>query len=120
MIASARQIAPARVGIVEPYELAEAAERAGISPDELRQLVERGVLEPDATGHFTEGDVRRVGVVQSLVAAGIPIDLLADVLRSGGFSLAFIDDPAYERLHLPDQRNVSGTVLENRSSRCTC
>ena len=80
---------------MERYELAEAADRAGISPDELRGLVERGILEPDVAGRFTEGDVRRVGVVQSLVAAGIPIDLLADTLRSGSFSLAFMDDPAY-------------------------
>jgi adenylate cyclase len=80
---------------VEQYELAEAADRAGISPDDLRGLVDRGILEPDVEGRFTEGDVRRVGVVQSLVAAGIPIDLLADTLRSGSFSLAFMDDPAY-------------------------
>ena len=81
--------------LVERYELAEAADRAGVSPDELRGLVERGILQPDVAGRFTEADVRRVGVVQSIVAAGIPIDLLADTLRSGGFSLAFMDDPAY-------------------------
>jgi class 3 adenylate cyclase len=80
---------------VESYELAEAAERAGVSPAELLGLVEKGILEPDAAGRFSEGDVRRVGVVQSTVAAGIPIELLADTLRSGGFSLAFMDDPAY-------------------------
>ena len=80
---------------MERYELAEAADRAGISPDELRGLVERGILQPDVAGRFTEADVRRVGVVQSIVAAGIPIDLLADTLRSGGFSLAFMDDPSY-------------------------
>ena len=85
----------ATVTLVERFELAEAADRAGISPDELRGLVERGILQPDVAGRFTEGDVRRVGVVQSIVAAGIPIDLLADTLRSGGFSLAFMDDPAY-------------------------
>ena len=82
---------------MESYELAEAAERAGVSPDELRELVELGILQPDAAGRFSEGDVRRVGVVQSTVAAGIPIDLLADTLRSGQFSLAFMDDPAYDR-----------------------
>ena len=80
---------------MERYELDEAADRAGISPDELRGLVKRGILQPDVAGRFTEGDVRRVGVVQSVVAAGIPIDLLADMLRSGGFSLAFMDDPSY-------------------------
>ena len=87
----------ATVEIMESYELAEAAERAGVRPDELRELVELRILQPDAAGRFSEGDVRRVGVVQSTVAAGIPIDLLADSLRSGQFSLAFMDDPAYDR-----------------------
>jgi len=80
---------------VESHDLAEAAERAGISPDELRGFVELGILQPDTAGRFSEGDVRRVGVVQSTVAAGIPIELLAEALRSGRFSLAFMDDPAY-------------------------
>ena len=82
---------------METYELAEAADRAGVSPDELRELVEHGILQPDAAGRFTEGDVRRVGVVQGTVAAGIPVDVLAGMLRGGGFSLAFMDDPAYSR-----------------------
>lgn len=82
---------------METYELAEAADRAGVSPDELRELVEHGILQPDAAGRFSEGDVRRVGVVQGTVAAGIPVDLLAEMLRGGGFSLAFMDDPAYSR-----------------------
>ena len=102
----------ATVETMESYELAEAAERAGVSPDELRELVELGILQPDAAGRFSEGDVRRVGVVQSTVAAGIPIDLLADSLRSGQFSLAFMDDPAYDRF-----TSLTGETFQELSAR---
>ena len=80
---------------VERYEIAIAAERAGTSVEELRGLVELGILQPDADGRFSDGDIRRVGVVHSLVAASIPLDLLASALRSGDLSFDFIDDPAY-------------------------
>ena len=81
--------------IVETYTRAEAAERAGVGVEELSRLVELDILKPDAGDRFSEGDVRRVGVVHSLVAADIPLDLLADALRRGDLSLDFIDDPAY-------------------------
>jgi adenylate cyclase len=80
---------------VERYEIAIAAERAGASIEELQHLVELGILQPDAVGRLSDGDVRRVGIVHSLVAASIPLDLLATALRSGDLSLDFVDDPAY-------------------------
>ena len=81
--------------LVETYTRAQAAERAGVGVEELSRLVELDILKPDAGDRFSEGDVRRVGVVHSLVAADIPLDLLADALRRGDLSLDFIDDPAY-------------------------
>ena len=80
---------------MERYEIAIAAKRADTSVDELRGLVALGILQPDADGRFSDGDIRRVGVVHSLVAASIPLDLLASALRSGELSFDFIDDPAY-------------------------
>ena len=82
---------------VERYEIDEAAERAGVSLDELRRLVELGIIAPDAEGRFTAGDVRRVGLVESLTAAGIPLDGLGAAIRSGQVSLDFLDEPVYER-----------------------
>jgi adenylate cyclase len=38
-----------------------------------------------------------VGMVRSLVAAGVPLDGLGAAIRSGKFSLDFLDEPAYER-----------------------
>jgi adenylate cyclase len=82
---------------VETYELTEAASRAGTSPDELGHLVDLGIVGPGADGRFTAGALRRVGMVRSLVAAGVPLDGLGAAIRSGKFSLDFLDEPAYER-----------------------
>jgi adenylate cyclase len=82
---------------VERYEIAEAAVRAGVSIDELHRLIDLGILKPDAENRFTPGDVRRVGMVASLTAAGIPFDGLGTAIRSGQVSLDFLDESAYER-----------------------
>ncbi|HEY7940530.1 MAG TPA: adenylate/guanylate cyclase domain-containing protein [Candidatus Limnocylindrales bacterium] len=79
------------------YEIADAAVRAGVSVEELRRLVEAGILRPDDEARLTAGDVRRVGMVSSLTAAGIPLDGLGAAIRSGQVSLDFLDEPAYER-----------------------
>ena len=79
------------------YESAAAAERAGISAEELGRLVELGIVAPDADGRFTSGAIRRIGMVGSLVAAGVPLDGLGAAMRSGMFSLDFLDAPAFER-----------------------
>jgi adenylate cyclase len=82
---------------VDTYDLAEAAQRAGISPDELGRLVELGTVSPGADDRFTPGDIRRVGMVRSLIAAGVPLVGLGAAIRSGKVSLDFLDEPAYER-----------------------
>jgi hypothetical protein len=43
----------ATVRIVKRHEIAEAAERTGVSVKELRRLVEMGILKPDAEDRFT-------------------------------------------------------------------
>jgi adenylate cyclase len=82
---------------MERYEIGEAAGRGGVSVDELRELVELGIVRPDPAGWFTGGAVRRVDLVRGLVAAGIPLDGLGAAIRSGRFSLDFLDEPVYER-----------------------
>lgn len=79
------------------YETAAAASRAGVSTDELGRLVEQGIVKPNGEGRFTSGDVRRVGMVRSLVSAGIPLDGLGVAMRNGHVSLDFLDAPAFER-----------------------
>jgi hypothetical protein len=82
---------------VETYDLAEAAERAGLNVDELVRLVELGILSPEAENRFTPGHLRRAGLVKSLTAAGIPLEGLGAAIRSGQVSLDFLDAPAFER-----------------------
>ena len=44
---------------------------------------------------MSEGDVRRVGVVQQIEATGTSPELIAQTLQTGAFTLDFMDDPAY-------------------------
>jgi hypothetical protein len=97
---------------VARYARAETPERAGVSVEELSRLVELSILKPDAEDRFSEGDVRRVGVMHSLMAAAIPVDLLADALRRGDISLDFMDDPAYSLF-----ASLTGETFQELSAR---
>lgn len=74
----------------------QAAERAGVSPARLTELVDLGILAP-RDGQFSEGDVRRVGLVHALEDSGVDLGGLAALLGQGGLSLDFMDMEAYER-----------------------
>jgi adenylate cyclase len=82
---------------VSHYTRTKAAERAGIGLDELTMLVELGIVRPGADDRFTSGDVRRAALVQSLKAAGIPLDGLGAAIQRDAVSLDFLDAPVYER-----------------------
>jgi adenylate cyclase len=79
------------------YSRTEAAERAGIGLDELTSLVDLGIVKPGEGDRFTSGDVRRAELAQSLKAAGIPLEGLAEALDRGTVTLDFLDAPVYER-----------------------
>ena len=59
--------------------------------------MEVGILEPDEDGLLSDGDVRRVRIVQTLEGAGLPLEGLGQAIRSGALSLGFIDSPSYDR-----------------------
>ena len=82
---------------MDSYDLAEAAERIGVSLDELSLLVDLGVLAPGADDRFSPALLRRAGLVKSLMDAGIPLDGLVAAIDSGQVSLDFLDAPAFER-----------------------
>jgi adenylate cyclase len=79
------------------YSLQEAAERAGVALEDLGRLVELGVLTPAPGVRFTAGDIRRAVLIQSIQAAGLPLDGLVAALHSGELTLDFMDMPVYER-----------------------
>jgi adenylate cyclase len=75
----------------------EAAERAGVGLDELTSLVDLGIVKPGEGDRFTPADVRRAELAQSLKAAGVPLEGLAEALGRGAISLDFLDAPVYDR-----------------------
>ncbi len=79
------------------YTQAEAALRAGVAPEYLARLVELGILTPGQGGVFSPGDVRRAQIVRALDDAQVPLEGLAQAIRSGGVGFEFIDSPLYER-----------------------
>jgi adenylate cyclase len=82
------------------YSRTEAAERAGIGLDELRRMIDLGILHAVEGDRFTSGEVRKAGLIHSMMEAGLPIEGLAWVVTSGTFGLDFMDTPAYERFSM--------------------
>jgi adenylate cyclase len=75
----------------------DIASRAGVDVEYARTLAELGILKPDAGRTFRLGDVPRVRLVQTLERGGVPLDGIAAAVGSGEVSLAFMDEPFYER-----------------------
>ena len=96
---------------METFDVTEAAERAGISVDELRRFVELGIIAPER-GEFTSGHLRKIGVVNALTGAGIPVDGLGAAIRQGRVTLDFLDAPAFERFSA-----ASGTTFAEMAAR---
>jgi DNA-binding transcriptional MerR regulator len=80
------------------YSIGDVADRAGVANDYVVTLVELGILSSAQEDHFSEGDVRRVRLMQTLERAGMPLQGVAAAVRSGNLSLGFLDTAAYDRL----------------------
>jgi adenylate cyclase len=74
----------------------QVASRAGVNADFVERLCELRILTSGEHGLFSEGDVRRARILQSLEAAGMPMDAVAEGIRRGVLDLEFVNDPAYE------------------------
>ena len=46
------------------YSIGDVADRAGVANDDVVMLVELGILSSGPDGHFSEGDARRIRLVQ--------------------------------------------------------
>lgn len=75
----------------------QTALRAGVGVDVVDRYVELGLLKPAEGDLFSAGDVRRIGVGQTMVNAGMPMEGIAEVVARGDASLAFLDSPLYDR-----------------------
>ncbi|NNG36240.1 MerR family transcriptional regulator [Nakamurella aerolata] len=93
-------------------KIGKLAARSGVSVRALRYYEERGVLVPDRTpsGYrvFTPADVRRVAHIQTLLAAGLRMQLIREILTClSGESLLL--DECRERL-AAERRRISGDI----------
>jgi DNA-binding transcriptional MerR regulator len=104
---------------VNEYSIGDVARRAGVAQDYVGRLVELGVFAP-GQGAFSDGDVRRVRLMQTLDRAGVPLEEVAAAIRRGDLSLDFMDLSHFERLssladitfqELSDETNVPVELL---------
>jgi adenylate cyclase len=74
----------------------EAAARAGIDQRTLDEFVELEIVQPGDGDRFREGAVRKLALVGSLIAGGIPATALAAKIRAGDFDMSFLDSPSFD------------------------
>jgi adenylate cyclase len=78
----------------QPEELApaELAARAGISPEEVERLIGCGILVPrEGPRPFRAADVLKVRVARACEAGGLPMEGMAEAIRAGLLSFAFVE-----------------------------
>lgn len=78
------------------YSKQEAAERAGVSVEELTRMLELEMLGRHDDAQLTSGDIRKIGLVRDLSAAGLPLEALAAEIKTGRLALDFLDNPAFD------------------------
>ena len=77
------------------FTIEQAAMRAGVPQEDVERIVALGILKPqDDT--LSPGDVRRIGLVAAVTAAGLPLEGLADQVRAGRIVLDFLDNPEFD------------------------
>ena len=84
--------------LIADYSIGDVARRAGVDRGYVSRLVEIGIVSSDQGGSFSEGDVRRVRLMQTLERAGVPLDGVATAIRRGDLSLEFMDLSYFGRL----------------------
>jgi adenylate cyclase len=85
-----------RTATTDPvYSRAQIVARAGVDAPFVDRLRDLGMISAAPGDRYTEGDVRRIRILHSLEAAGMPMHAVAEGMRRGVIGLGFVDDPAY-------------------------
>jgi adenylate cyclase len=85
-----------------PADLAELAE---VTETEIGRLVDLGILVPrEGPAPFRTTDVQKVRLAIACERAGLPMDAIAEVIRAGRLSFAFMEAAPYHRFALPSTR----------------
>ncbi|MFE6923070.1 MerR family transcriptional regulator [Nocardia sp. NPDC057663] len=87
--------------------IGELADRTGVSVRALRYYEEKGVLRPDRTASgyriFTDSDIHKVSHIQTLLAAGLGMDLIGEILACLSGESLLLDD-CHQRLEAERSR----------------
>jgi DNA-binding transcriptional MerR regulator len=93
-------------------KIGELADRTGVSVRALRYYEEKGVLSPDRTpsGYriFADSEIRKVAHIRTLLAAGLGMDLIAEILACLSGESLLLDD-CRERLEA-ERRRITGDI----------
>jgi class 3 adenylate cyclase len=84
----------------QPDELSptELAARAGISPEEVERLVTCGILvRRDGSRPFRAIDALKIRVARACEEGGLPMEGMAEAVRAGLLSFAFVESWPFER-----------------------
>ena len=84
----------------QPDELspAELAAKAGVSPEEVERLVTFGILVPrDGSRPFRAIDALKIRVARACEEGGLPMEGMAEAVRAGLLSFAFVESWPFER-----------------------
>jgi adenylate cyclase len=85
-----------------PADLAGLAE---VTEAEIGRLVDLGILVPrEGPAPFRTTDMQKVRLATACERAGLPMDAIADVIRDGRLSFAFLEDAPYHRFASPTTR----------------
>jgi adenylate cyclase len=99
---------------VTDYSRREAAQRAGIEQETLDELVELGLVAPGDGDRFREGDVRKLGLLASFLAANVPAPVIAAAIRAGDFNLDFLDNPTFGLFTALSGQTFEGVAAEQQ------
>jgi adenylate cyclase len=98
---------------------ADLAGLADVTEAEIGRMVDLGVLVPrEGPAPFRVIDLQKVRLAIACERAGLPMDAIADVIRAGRLSFAFMEAAPYHRFAVPSTRTLrqvsrdSGIPLE--------
>jgi hypothetical protein len=92
---------------MEALDAAGLAGLAEVTEAEIGRMVDLGVLVPrEGPVPFRVSDVQKVRLAIACERAGLPMDAIADLIRAGRLSFAFMEAAPYHRFAVPSTRSL--------------
>jgi adenylate cyclase len=91
----------------EALDAAGLAGLAEVTEAEIGRMVDLGVLVPrEGPAPFRVIDLQKVRLARACERAGLPMDAIADLIRAGRLSFAFMEAAPYHRFAVPSTRTL--------------